>query len=237
MPDPVRSLPPTADDDLNNPQLPALADDDHNAPQRPAPSPRPRTYPTPTVYAATATGRGRPPVGGMRRQKPTFNLRDITRNHESSQNPDDTVAQNPPFSNRARLGAGRPSTRDGPQPTVLPQPQRRLLPDLGSPFANFSRIVSVSFCPSLSSADLSCSSDPSGTLNFNGKAILHAEGVNFSNGAKFSISMDQLKLDEELGKGNYGTVKKVLHVPTNVYMAMKVRLPPLVISSIPRPPS
>ena len=170
----------------------------------------------------------------MRRPKPTFNLRDITRNHESGQNPDDNVAQiqNPPFTNRARLGAGRPSTRDGPQPSVLPQPQRRLPPDLASPFANFSRIVSVSSCPSLSSTDFFYSSDPSGTLNFNGKAILHAEGVNFSNGAKFSISMDQLKLDQELGKGNYGTVKKVLHVPTNVYMAMKVRLLLLATSSI-----
>ena len=35
--------------------------------------------------------------------------------------------------------------------------------------------------------------------------------------------MDQLQLDEELGKGNYGTVKKVLHKPTNVAMAMKVQ--------------
>ncbi|EKM80658.1 hypothetical protein AGABI1DRAFT_71099 [Agaricus bisporus var. burnettii JB137-S8] len=33
--------------------------------------------------------------------------------------------------------------------------------------------------------------------------------------------MEQLQLDEELGKGNYGTVKKVLHKPTNVFMAMK----------------
>lgn len=39
--------------------------------------------------------------------------------------------------------------------------------------------------------------------------------------------MDQLQLDEELGKGNYGTVKKVLHKPTNVAMAMKVCHPPL----------
>jgi len=65
-------------------------------------------------------------------------------------------------------------------------------------------------------------SDPSGALNFNGKAVLHATGVNFSNGASFAINMDQLHLDEELGKGNYGTVKKVLHKPTNVAMAMKV---------------
>lgn len=107
-------------------------------------------------------------------------------------------------------------------------------PPIWAPPLQISLASCLSLSPSLSSADF-YSSDPSGTLNFNGKAILHAEGVNFSNGAKFSISMDQLKLDEELGKGNYGTVKKVLHVPTNVYMAMKVRLVPLVISSISGP--
>ncbi|KAF5351944.1 hypothetical protein D9756_007593 [Leucocoprinus leucothites] len=185
------------------------------------------TYPIPNIYAATATGRGRAPMGGMRRARPTFNLQDITAapspspaddtatnddTDKDKENPDDNAAtptsatqtQNPSFVNPARLGAGRPLPNAGPQPTGLSQSQRRLPLDLASPFANFSRIV-----------------DPSGTLNFAGKAILHAEGVNFSSGAKFSISMDQLKLDEELGKGNYGTVKKVLHVPTNVYMAMK----------------
>ena len=68
-------------------------------------------------------------------------------------------------------------------------------------------------------------SDPSGALNFSGKAVLHAKGVDFSNGSSFAINMDQLQLDEELGKGNYGTVKKVLHKPTKVAMAMKVRCP------------
>jgi len=33
--------------------------------------------------------------------------------------------------------------------------------------------------------------------------------------------MTQLELEEELGRGNYGTVKKVLHKPTKVHMAMK----------------
>lgn len=66
-------------------------------------------------------------------------------------------------------------------------------------------------------------SDPSGALNFNGKAILHSSGVDFSNGASFLINMDQLQLGEELGNGAYGTVKRVLHEPTNVVMAMKVR--------------
>ncbi|KAF9529219.1 kinase-like domain-containing protein [Crepidotus variabilis] len=74
----------------------------------------------------------------------------------------------------------------------------------GTPFSNFSKIV-----------------DPSGALHFDGKAILHSSGVNFSNGKSFSISMDHLSLDEELGRGNYGTVKKVVHRPTKVAMAMK----------------
>lgn len=50
---------------------------------------------------------------------------------------------------------------------------------------------------------------------------MHAKGVDFSNGASFAINMTQLQLEEELGRGNYGTVKKVLHKPTKVHMAMK----------------
>ncbi|KAF5380626.1 hypothetical protein D9615_004549 [Tricholomella constricta] len=97
----------------------------------------------------------------------------------------------------AGLGAGRPSLAQDP-------PRRPNPANLASPFSNFSKIV-----------------DPSGALNFNGKAVLHAAGVNFQNGASFNINMEQLQLNEELGKGNYGTVKKVLHKPTNVAMAMK----------------
>ncbi|KAI7846866.1 kinase-like domain-containing protein [Circinella umbellata] len=73
-----------------------------------------------------------------------------------------------------------------------------------TPFANFSKYV-----------------DPSGKLNFAGKAIIHADGVDFSNGSSFTIKMDDLKLLEELGKGQYGTVQKVYHRVTNVVMAMK----------------
>ncbi|KAH0588966.1 hypothetical protein H2248_004747 [Termitomyces sp. 'cryptogamus'] len=97
----------------------------------------------------------------------------------------------------AGLGAGRPSLAQDP-------PRRPNPANFVSPFSNFSKIV-----------------DPSGALNFNGKAVLHAAGVNFSSGASFDINMSQLHLDEELGRGNYGTVKKVLHKPTNVAMAMK----------------
>ena len=102
----------------------------------------------------------------------------------------------------AGLGAGRPNLADRAAPPRRPS-------NFGSPFSNFGKIV-----------------DPSGALNFSGKAVLHASGVDFSNGQSFAINMEQLQLDEELGKGNYGTVKKVLHRPTNVAMAMKVGIPP-----------
>lgn len=65
-------------------------------------------------------------------------------------------------------------------------------------------------------------SDPSGKLNFASKAILHDKGVDFSNGQSFKINMDEMILEQELGKGNYGTVQRVFHKPTKVTMAMKV---------------
>ena len=157
----------------------------------------------------------KPPVLGMaaRRQRPAFSLRDIDPSivpESSSSRP----TGGGPLA--AGLGAGRPS--------LLHLEQTRRAPpqgNFGSPFSNFSKIV---YGPSLSLLYhlLIIQSDPSGALNFNGKAVLHAAGVNFSNGASFAINMDQLQLNEELGKGNYGTVKKVLHKPTNVAMAMKV---------------
>jgi mitogen-activated protein kinase kinase len=81
-------------------------------------------------------------------------------------------------------------------------------PGTGTPFSNFSKIV-----------------DPSGSLNFKNKAVLHAKGVDFSTGASFNINMDELELQDELGSGNYGTVQKVFHKVTKVTMAMKVRVP------------
>ncbi|GMM52989.1 mitogen-activated protein kinase kinase [Starmerella bacillaris] len=60
-----------------------------------------------------------------------------------------------------------------------------------------------------------------GTLNFAGKACVHAQGIEFSSGEKFSISLDKLQFISELGVGNYGTVQKVLHTPNSVFMAVK----------------
>ncbi|KAH8814795.1 kinase-like protein [Flagelloscypha sp. PMI_526] len=94
----------------------------------------------------------------------------------------------------AGLGIGRPVLDD----------MRRGTDSSGTPFDNFSKIV-----------------DPSGALNFSGKAVLSASGVNFSSGAQYNITMEDFELHEQLGRGQYGTVKRVIHRPTNVAMAMK----------------
>ncbi|KAG8849346.1 hypothetical protein FRB96_000882 [Tulasnella sp. 330] len=95
----------------------------------------------------------------------------------------------------AGLRLGRPDFNDA---------NGRRPPPASTPFANFNKIV-----------------DPSGALRFTGKAVLHASGVDFSNGSSFAINMSEFELEEELGRGNYGTVKKVFHKPTKVIMAMK----------------
>ncbi|TFY65949.1 hypothetical protein EVG20_g5149 [Dentipellis fragilis] len=130
-------------------------------------------------------------MGAARRNKPGFKLSDIT---SGSAGP-----------SGAGLGAGAPSLNqdDSADPRRGEWPPRRPSA-MGTPFSNFSKIV-----------------DPSGALNFSGKAVLHASGVDFSNGSSFAINMNQLQLEDELGRGAYGTVKKVLHKPTNVAMAMK----------------
>lgn len=50
-----------------------------------------------------------------------------------------------------------------------------------------------------------------GTLKFKGRATVHGEGIDFSSGTSFSISLDEVDTLDELGKGNYGTVYKVRH--------------------------
>jgi len=50
-----------------------------------------------------------------------------------------------------------------------------------------------------------------GTLKFAGKAVIHSQGIDFTSGSNFGISLDEVDTLEELGKGNYGTVYKVRH--------------------------
>ncbi|KAJ2130286.1 MAP kinase kinase Wis1 [Coemansia sp. RSA 921] len=63
--------------------------------------------------------------------------------------------------------------------------------------------------------------DPTGNLSFEGKAVISANGVDFSNGKSYQISMAQMQVLEVLGRGQYGVVHKVFHEPTHVMMALK----------------
>jgi mitogen-activated protein kinase kinase len=55
-----------------------------------------------------------------------------------------------------------------------------------------------------------------GWITFDGAATITRTGVNFSNGQTFSISLDEVEIIDELGKGNYGTVYKVRHAKPTV---------------------
>ncbi|ROV95453.1 hypothetical protein VMCG_08494 [Cytospora schulzeri] len=50
-----------------------------------------------------------------------------------------------------------------------------------------------------------------GWITFEGSATITRTGVNFASGAAFSISLDEIDILDELGKGNYGTVYRVRH--------------------------
>ncbi|KAK4178286.1 PaMKK3 MAPK kinase encoded by the PaMKK3 protein [Triangularia setosa] len=50
-----------------------------------------------------------------------------------------------------------------------------------------------------------------GWITFEGAATITRTGVNFASGHTFSISLDEIDVMDELGKGNYGTVYKVRH--------------------------
>lgn len=55
-----------------------------------------------------------------------------------------------------------------------------------------------------------------GWLTFDGAATITREGVNFNDGHTFSISLDEVEILDELGKGNYGTVYKAKHAKPRV---------------------
>lgn len=55
-----------------------------------------------------------------------------------------------------------------------------------------------------------------GWITFDGAATITSTGVNFASGQKFDISLDEIQVLDELGKGNYGTVYKVRHAKPKV---------------------
>ncbi len=55
-----------------------------------------------------------------------------------------------------------------------------------------------------------------GWITFEGAATITRTGVNFASGQTFNISLDDIEVLDELGKGNYGTVFKVRHARPKV---------------------
>lgn len=55
-----------------------------------------------------------------------------------------------------------------------------------------------------------------GWITFEGAATITKTGVNFAGGSTFSISLDEIDILDELGKGNYGTVYRVRHARPKV---------------------
>lgn len=138
---------------------------------------------------------GGPPAAGLsgKRQKPGLKLSDI-----GGPGPSSPSGSGAGAANRSIGGTARSA---GPPGRLASAPSGGLM---SSAFSEFSDVI-----------------DPSGRLNFAGKAILHASGVEFGNGTSFKINMEDLELHDVLGKGNYGEVRKVRHTKTGVEMAMK----------------
>ena len=132
-----------------------------------------------------------------------------------------------PMGNRPQLTQGLVSApavpRQGGKPSLS---ERRNMPKLGglpgspaAPAASPSLSLSGSANPAAKNGDTGSMfskfsnyvDTEKGTLRFAGKAVIHGQGIDFSSGNNFSISLDEVDTLEELGKGNYGTVYKVRH--------------------------
>ncbi|OAF55722.1 hypothetical protein VC83_07737, partial [Pseudogymnoascus destructans] len=132
-----------------------------------------------------------------------------------------------PMGNRPQLPQGLVSApavpRQGGKPSLS---ERRNMPKLGglpgspaAPAASPSLSLNGSANPAANNTDRGSMFNKfsnyvdteKGTLRFAGKAVIHGQGIDFSSGNNFSISLDEVDTLEELGKGNYGTVYKVRH--------------------------
>ncbi|KAL7930992.1 kinase-like domain-containing protein [Trichoderma chlorosporum] len=90
--------------------------------------------------------------------------------------------------------AGAPSFSTG-MPGNAPSNVPNGKPSLGSKLDDFKKYIDTE----------------KGWITFDGAATITRTGVNFSNGQTFSISLDEVEIIGELGKGNYGTVYMVKH--------------------------
>ena len=185
-------------------------------PSRPAPSLPVNSQVSPQVAARLP--RAKPSLSMRRGMKLPGGLPALGQsgqpNQDQPQQSNEQQVQQPPL--QQHLNGNRPevpSMKSSGSVTNLIEKKGKLPPQqsmqLKGLFANYSKYIDIK----------------SGSLNFKGKLSLDSKGVDFSSGSSFRISADELEFIEELGRGNYGTVSKVLHKPTGITMAMKeVRL-------------
>lgn len=115
-------------------------------------------------------------------------------------------ARKPPsLSERRAMKLGNLPGPASPSPGGTPK-----LPDLGNDAAQPPSLNGEGRGSKLSDFKNYIDADK-GWITFDGAATITRTGVNFANGHTFSISLDEIEVLDELGKGNYGTVYKVRH--------------------------
>jgi len=121
------------------------------------------------------------------------------------------VARKPPsLSERRAMKLGNLPGAGSPSPAGTPK-----LQDLGNDAAQQPSVNGEGRGSKLSDFKNYIDADK-GWITFEGAATITRTGVNFANGQTFSISLDEIEVLDELGKGNYGTVYKVRHARPKV---------------------
>ncbi|KAK4156751.1 kinase-like domain-containing protein [Chaetomidium leptoderma] len=116
------------------------------------------------------------------------------------------IARKPPsLSERRAMKLGNLPGSGNPSPAATPR-----LPDMGDDAGNRPSVNGEGRGSKLSDFKNYIDADK-GWITFEGAATITRTGVNFASGKAFSISLDEIDVMDELGKGNYGTVYKVRH--------------------------
>ncbi|KAK4239750.1 kinase-like domain-containing protein [Achaetomium macrosporum] len=120
------------------------------------------------------------------------------------------IKKAPSLSERRAMKLGNLSGSGSPSPSATPK-----LADLGADAGNQPALNGEGRGSKLSDFKNYIDADK-GWITFEGAATITRTGVNFANGQTFSISLDEIEVLDELGKGNYGTVYKVRHARPKV---------------------
>lgn len=120
------------------------------------------------------------------------------------------VRKAPSLSERRAMKLGNLPGGASPSPAATPK-----LQDLGNDAAQQPSVNGEGRGSKLSDFKNYIDADK-GWITFEGAATITRTGVNFANGQTFSISLDEIEVLDELGKGNYGTVYKVRHARPKV---------------------